>query len=117
MINFNVGSLMQEHQGHFSFVNIGFIANAGGNILEPEIELMRRMKMKVSQKRPAAVKQRGSSKRKTAEDCESLVSGAMQHKVWRPREEHQKEASTSGKLQHKICDPGIHRSEHMIRRS
>ena len=73
--------------------------------------------MKVSRKRPATVKQRRSSKIKTTEDCESLVSGAMQHKVWKPGEEQQIEATTSGKLQHKIWDPGIHRSEHMIRRS
>ena len=73
--------------------------------------------MKVSWKRPAAVKQRRSSERKTTKDCESIASGAMQHKVWRPGEEQQIEAVTSGKLQHKIWDPGIHRSEHMIRRS
>ena len=73
--------------------------------------------MKVSWKRPAAIKQRKSRKRKTTEDCESIVSGAMQHKVWRPGEEHQKEAAISGKLQHKIWDPGIYKSEHMIRQS
>jgi len=37
----------------------------------------------------------------------------MQHKVGKP----EREAVASGKLQHKIWDPGIHRSEHMIRRS
>ena len=94
-----------------------FIADAGENILDREIEMMRQMMMKVFWKRPAAVKQKRNNKIKTAEDCESLVSGAMQHKVWKPGEEHQKEAATSGKLQQKIWDPGIHRSEHMIRQS
>ena len=71
--------------------------------------------MKVSRKRPETEKQRKSSKRKTTEYCESIASGAMQHKVWKPGEEQQIEATTSGKLQDKIWDPGIHRSEHMIR--
>jgi len=57
------------------------------------------------------VKQRRSSKRKTTEDCESIASGAMQHKVWRPREKQQTKAATNGKLQHKIWDPGRKRSE------
>jgi len=73
--------------------------------------------MKISRKRPTTVKQRRSSKRKTTEDCESLVSGAMQHKVGKLGEEQLREATTSGNLQHKIWDPSIHRSEHMIRRS
>ena len=69
------------------FVSTGFIADAGGNILEREIELIRRMMMKVSRKRPVAVKKRRINKRKTTKDCESKASGAMQHKVWRPGEE------------------------------
>ena len=60
--------------------------------------------MKVSQKKPAAVKQRRNNKRKTIEDCESIASGAMQHKVWRLREEQQTEATKNGELQHKIWD-------------
>ena len=99
------------------FVSIGFIADAEGNILDQEIELIRRMMMKVSRKRPAAVKQRRSRKRKTTEDCESIANGAMQHNVWRPGEEQQTEAAKNGKLQHKIWNPGRKRSEHMIRRS
>ena len=74
--------------------------------------------MKVSQRQQKTTrKQKNLSKRKTTKDCESTASGAMQHKVWRPRGEHQKEATISGKLQHKIWDLGIYRSEHMIRRS
>jgi len=42
------------------------------------------MMMKASWKRPAAVKQRRSSKRKTTEDCKSVASGERQHKVWKP---------------------------------
>ena len=67
--------------------------------------------MKVSRKEPAVVNQRRSNKRKTAQDCESIAKGAMQHKVWRPREEQQIEATTNGELQHKIWDPGRQRSE------
>jgi len=48
--------------------------------------------MKESWKRPAAVKQKRSSrsnKMKTKTDSESAASGVMQHKVWRPGEEQQ----------------------------
>ena len=96
-------------------MSTGFSDDAGGNILDQEIELIRRIMKKISWKRPATVKQRRSNKRKTSEDCESIASGAMQHKVWRPGEEQQTKASTSGKLQHKIWDLGRQRSEHMIR--
>ena len=67
--------------------------------------------MEVSQKKTAAVKQRRSSKRKTTEDCESIASGAMQHKLWRSGEKKQSEAETNGKLQNKVWDPGRKRSE------
>ena len=70
--------------------------------------------MKVSWKRPAAVKQRRSNKRKT-EDCKSAASGAKQHKVWKPGEKQR--AIAHEDLQNKVWDPGIHRSEHMIRGS
>jgi len=97
------------------FVSTGLIEDAGENLLDKEIELMRQMMMKEFRKRPAAVKQRRSSKRKTTEDCESVASGARQHKVWKPRE--RRRAIAHDDLQHKIWDPGIHRSEHMIRGS
>jgi len=85
--------------------------------LDIEIEIIRRLMMKVSPKQQiAARKKKNFSKRKTEKDCESIVSGAMQHKVWKPGKEQQTEAVTNGKLQHKIWDPGIPRSEHMIRR-
>jgi len=87
------------------------------NLLDKEIEMMRRMMMKEFRKRPAAVKQKRSRKRKTAKDCKNTASGAKQHKVWRLGEEQQTEAAANGKLQYTIWDPGKHRSEHMIRRS
>lgn len=98
------------------FVSTGLTEEVGENLLDKEIEMMRRMMMKEFRKRPAAVKQKRSSERKTAEDCKSTASGAKQHKIWRPGEE-QIEAATSAKLQHKIWDPGKHGAEHMIRRS
>lgn len=58
-----------------------------GELLDQEIESIRGLMMKVSRKRPTAVKPRRSSKRKKTENCESLVSGAMQHKVGKPGEE------------------------------
>ena len=92
-------------------MSIGFAADARENILDKEIELMRRMMMKVSWKRPATVKQRRSSKRKKTKDCESIASGAMQHKVWRPGEQQKTTTTTKDTLQNKVWDPGGHRSE------
>ena len=89
----------------------GVIVDARENLLDREIELVRRIMMEVSQKKPATVKQRRSSKRKTTEDYESIASGTMQHKVWRLGEEQQTKAATNGKLQHKIWDPGRQRAE------
>ena len=86
--------------------------------MDKEIELIRRIMLKVSQKKTSANKRSSRrSKRKTAEDCKSTTSGAKQHKVWRPGEEQQTKAAANGKLQYKIWDPRKHRDEHMIRRS
>ena len=71
------------------FLSTGFIAYAQEDLLNIEIELIRRIMMKVSQKQTVAVKRIRCNKRKTAEDCESIASGAMQHKVWRPGEKQQ----------------------------
>ena len=84
------------------FVSIGFIADAGEDLLDREIRLIRRIMMKVSQKKTTTVKQRRSGKKKTTEDRESIASGAMQHKVWRRGEKQQTKAATNGELQHKI---------------
>ena len=55
-------------------------------LLNKEIELIRRIMLKVSHRKTSARKRsnRSSSKRKTVEDCKSAASGAMQNKVWRP---------------------------------
>jgi len=95
-------------------VSTCIIEDVGENLLDKEIELMRRMMMKVSWKKPAAVKQKESSKRKTTEDCESLFSGARQHKVWRPGEQQQTKVVTNGRWKHKIWNLGKHRFEHMM---
>ena len=98
------------------FVSTGLTEEAGENLLDKEIEMMRWMMMKEFRKRPAALKQKRSSKRKTTEDCKSTTTGAKQHKIWRPREEQTK-AVASAKLHYKIWHLGKHRAEHMIRRS
>lgn len=69
------------------------------DLLDREIESIRRLMTKESRKKPAVARKRSSrssSKMKIETDCESAASGKLQHKIW---------------------DPGIHRSEHMIRRS
>jgi len=45
--------------------------------------------MKVSQKKTTTRKERSNNKRKTTTYYESIKSGALQHKVWRPGEQHQ----------------------------
>lgn len=53
--------------------------------LDREIESIRRLMTKESRKRPAATrKKRKDNKRKTAKDCKSTTSGALQHKIWKP---------------------------------
>ena len=47
--------------------------------------------VKVSQKKTKKRKQgSNNNKRKTVTDCESLASGKMQHKVWKPGEVQKK---------------------------
>ena len=63
--------------------------------------------MKVYQKKTTMKKQSNGSKRKTTTDCESIASGAMQHKVWRPGEQQQTTTTTAKDiLQNKVWDPG-----------
>jgi len=54
--------------------------------LDIEIKRIIRLMMKVPQKK-ATVRRPSSRKRKTSTDCESIASGAKQHKVWKPREQ------------------------------
>jgi len=86
-------------------------------LLDKEIDLIRRIMLKASQWKTSARKRSSgsSSKMKTETDYESAANGARQHKIWRHGEKHQ--ATTNGNLPHKVWDPGIHRSEHMIMRS
>lgn len=78
---------------------------SSSNRLDIEIEIIRKLMMKVSpNQQTEARKKRNFSKRKTAKDCESIVSGAMQHKVWKPGERQQPIADDD--LQNKVWDPG-----------
>ena len=66
--------------------------------------------MEVPQKK-ATVRRSNNRKRKTTTGCESIASGAKQHKVWKPREQQQPTSTTKDKLQNKVLDPGRQRSE------
>ena len=85
--------------------------------LDMEIKLMMDLMRKESQRNKIIERKQRSNKKKIAADYESIASGTMQHKVWRPGEEQHTEAAANAKLQYKIWDLGKHRSEHMIRRS
>ena len=56
------------------------------DLLDTEIELIRRIMLKMSERKTSARKRcsRSSRKMKTETDCESAASGARQHKVWDP---------------------------------
>jgi len=83
-----------------------------GYLLDQEIESIKRLMMKESRKRPVvARKKRKDNKRKTAKDCKSRASGALQHKIWNPGGQQQltttvKELTSKERLQNKIWDPG-----------
>ena len=81
------------------------------DILDKEIELARRLMMKVSQKMTTTRKERSNNKRKTATYYESMASGAFQDKVWRPGEQKQTIAAidkmaSKDRLQTKVWDLG-----------
>ena len=57
------------------------------DIMDREIELIRRLMMKMSQRKTVARKKRSDNKRKTVADLEGRASGVLQHKIWRPREQ------------------------------
>ena len=52
------------------------------DLLDKEIELIRRIMLKVSQGKKSARKRSNNSKMKTKTDCESVESGERQHKTW-----------------------------------
>ena len=69
------------------------------DILDREIEFMRRLMVKVSQKKIAATKQRSSSnKRKIERECKSAASGARQNKIWKPGEVQKKNIAEDDQL-------------------
>ena len=59
------------------------------DILDREIELIRRLMMKVSQRRTTTRKKRSDNRRKTIENFKRRANGALQHKLWRPIEQQQ----------------------------
>ena len=65
-------------------------------ILDREIELIRKLMQKMPQKRTAARKLRiSSSKRKIVTDCEGIESAKMQTKIWKPGGMQKKNATTN----------------------
>ena len=93
-----------------------FIEDAGNNqqtedILDREIELIRRLMIKMSQRKRVARKKRSDNKRNTVADLEGIASGALQHKIWKPRGQQQitttvKKLTSNERLQNKVWDPG-----------
>jgi len=80
------------------------------DLLEKEIELIRRIMLKVSQRKTSARRSSiSSSKMKTGTDCESAASGERQHKIWRPGEKRHTTAEIDDELQNKMWDPGRQR--------
>ena len=75
--------------------------------LDQEIELIRKLMVKVSQKKIAARKQRTSSnKRKKERECKSAASGARKNKIWKPGGMQKKNIAVDDQLQTKVWDPG-----------
>ena len=61
--------------------------------------------MKVSQKKTTTRKQRNYIKEKTITECESIASGKMQNKIWKPGEVQQRNDTTYGQQQNRVWDP------------
>ena len=60
---------------------------------------MRRMMVRVSEKKATTKKQRNNSdKKKKVTDCEGIASGRMQHKIWKPGEIQQKNVAADDQL-------------------
>ena len=81
------------------------------DILDREIELIRRLMIKTSQRKTVARKKRSDNKRKTVADLEGKACGALQHKIWKPGRLQQitivvKQLTSKERLQNKIWDPG-----------
>ena len=81
------------------------------DILDKEIEMIRRLMIKTSQRKTAERKKRSDNKRVTVKDCKSRAGGALQHKIWKPGRQQQmttavKQSTSTEDLQNKIWDPG-----------
>ena len=85
--------------------------------LDQEIEFVRGLMMKVTEKKTAAKKQRSSSKRKPEGGYKSAASGKLQHKVWKPGGMQKKNVVIDDQLHNKVWDLGRRRIKHIIRRS
>ena len=75
------------------------------DLLDREIEQIRRIMMKLSQRKISARKKSSNNKRMTMKNCKSVASGARQHKIWRPGEKQQT-TEIDDKLENKVWDPG-----------
>ena len=63
--------------------------------------------VKVSQIKTIVGKKRSSNnKRKTVAECESIASGKMQNKVWKPGKVQLKNNATIGQQQNRVWDLG-----------
>ena len=89
-----------------------------------EIEELRMLMVKVSQRRNEERmniyiirenKQNNDRRQMTEEDCKSKASGALQQKLWKPRElrmtKTKQHDEMDDQLQHKVQDPGILKME------
>ena len=82
-----------------------------GDLLDQEIESIRKLMMKEFQRKTTIIKKKRSNKRKTIADLEGRASGALQHKIWKPRGKQQitttvKKLTSKERLQNKIWNPG-----------
>ena len=69
---------------------------------------MRKLMVKVSQRKTTEIKQRSRShsKRKTKRECKSATSGVRQNKIWKPGEVQKKNIAVDDQLQNKVWDLG-----------
>ena len=77
--------------------------------LDMEIENIRGLMMKVSQKQQTtARKKKNFSKGRKRRDCESTAGGKLQKKIWRPGEVQLESNAAVGQHKNKVWDPGKH---------
>ena len=75
--------------------------------LDKEIENIRRLMVKVSQKQQTTAReQRNFNKGKTRRDCECIAGGELQNKVWKLGEVQLKDGAAVGQQKNRVWDPG-----------